>query len=449
MSSPFRWLGLSLIGSLGFCFAESRGEDWPQWLGTKRDSIWREDKIAREIPAEGFPVLWRTPVQLGYAGPAVANGKIYVPDRVQLEKPAEDKEKGTIGKERLLCLNEADGKVLWTHEYDCRYVISYPFGPRVTPYVEGDRVYHLGAMGDLVCLNAESGEVIWKKQLREAYTAPIPAWGYAAHPLFVGDLMIMLVGGEGSAVVALNKTTGEEVWKNLTAEEIGYAPPVLFPHASGDQVIIWHDTEVHGLDIRSGEKKWTIPFPDKKPVMRPVVTIATPRVVDSKIFISDFYNGSAMIEVDASGTSAKILWRAAKEEQEHREGLNALMTTPFLTDGLIFGMSGDGELRCLQQGTGVLNWRDLKPTGGDRPVYFATSFIVKNDDRYILFNDQGELMISELLADKYVEHGRMKLLEPSGFARGRNVVWSHPAFANRHIYVRNDKEIICVDLEKK
>ena len=174
------------------------GDDWPQWLGPKRDGVWRENGIVEKFDQQ--PKLrWSLPIGGGYAGPAVASGRVYVLDR-QLAKgnrnPQNSFDKGKLqGTERILCLNESDGKVIWTHEYDCPYEISYPAGPRCTPTVDGERVYTLGAMGNLFCLNAKNGKVLWKSDFRKDYGAKVPVWGFAAHPLVDGDKLICLVGG--------------------------------------------------------------------------------------------------------------------------------------------------------------------------------------------------------------------------------------------------------------
>src|SRR5687768_8955442 len=118
-------------------------DDWPQWLGPKRDGVWRENGIIQKFPAEGPKVRWRTPIGAGYAGPAVMGGNVYVTDRIVAPKsstPSDPFQRGKIpGTERVLCLNEGDGKVLWKHEYDCPYDIAYPAGPRTTPLVENNR----------------------------------------------------------------------------------------------------------------------------------------------------------------------------------------------------------------------------------------------------------------------------------------------------------------------
>src|SRR5262249_17670557 len=198
--------------------ASARADDWPQWLGPQRDGVWRETGIVDKFPQGGPKVVWRVPVENGFSGPAVVGGRVYLTDHQRAKddkgnplRPTRDG--GFAGKERVLCLDVADGKVIWKHEYDCPYKIYYPDGPRCTPLVHQGKVYTLGGMGDLVCLDAKKGDVLWSKNLAKEYKTEPPVWGYAAHPLIDGDLLYTLAGGEGSNVVALNKDTGREVWK--------------------------------------------------------------------------------------------------------------------------------------------------------------------------------------------------------------------------------------------
>src|SRR4051794_22844210 len=132
-------------------------DDWPQWLGPERDGIWREQGILAKFPQGGPKVLWRTPIGGGYAGPAISGGKVYITDRVLApgaSNPNDPFQKtATSGQERVLCLDEGSGKIVWQHSYDCVYRISYPCGPRTTPVVHDGKVYTLGAMGDLLCLD--------------------------------------------------------------------------------------------------------------------------------------------------------------------------------------------------------------------------------------------------------------------------------------------------------
>src|SRR5687768_1486033 len=197
----------------------ARGEDWPQWLGPHRDSNWRETGILEQFPAGGPNILWRAPIAGGYAGPAVAGGRVFVHD-YQAEgdvtaNPGARSDRQ--GKERVLCLDAKTGAEIWKHEHEANYKISYAYGPRCTPTVHQGKVYTLGAEGRLCCLDAESGNELWSKDLTEEYQVKTPIWGFAGHPLVDGQKLICLVGGEGSVAVAFDKDSGKELWKALSA----------------------------------------------------------------------------------------------------------------------------------------------------------------------------------------------------------------------------------------
>jgi outer membrane protein assembly factor BamB len=168
--------------------------DWPQWLGEDREGIWRETGLLERFPADGTKVLWRAPLGTGNSGPAVAKGRVYVMDRQPAlganGKPVTAEKGKSPGKERIVCLSPTDGKLLWERAYDCPYTIAYRNGPRVTPLVHKGRVYTLGAMGDLYCLDANTGAVCWHKNLAEAYQATLPAWGWAASPSWTATCSI-------------------------------------------------------------------------------------------------------------------------------------------------------------------------------------------------------------------------------------------------------------------
>ena len=223
--------------SAGFAVAD----DWPQWLGPKRDGVWRETGLIESFPKGGPKVVWRTPIAGGYAGPAVAGGKVYVTDRV-LAKGAKnpddpfDLKNKIASTERVLCLDQKTGKELWKHEYDCPYQISYPAGPRCTPLVHGGKVYALGAMGNLTCLEADGGKVVWQKDFKKDYGAKPALWGYAAHPQLDGKKLITLVGGEGSHVVAFDKDTGKEIW-TWKLDYSGHAMPITYRGKDGRQYV--------------------------------------------------------------------------------------------------------------------------------------------------------------------------------------------------------------------
>jgi outer membrane protein assembly factor BamB len=386
-------------------------------------------------------VYWRTPIGGGYAGPAVANGRVYVTDRIRDAGAGGGPKKPAAGKERVLCLDEATGKILWTHQYACTYGIGYPAGPRATPVVHDGKVYTLGAMGDLRCLEAATGKVLWSKNFPRDYDAPVQNWGFAAHPLLDGERLICVVGGK-NVVVAFHKDTGKELWRALSAQNHGYCPPMIYEAGGTRQLIIWHPEAVASLEPETGKVFWSQPFRVKADI-----TIATPRKLGDLLFVSAFYSGSMMLALDPLQPTAKVLWKrkGASELPGRTDGLHSLMCTPFLKDGYIYGICSYGHLRCLEADTGKRLWESLQPTTGAE-VRWGNAFIVGHEDRFFLFNERGDLISARLTPQGYEELSRAHILEPSNRFPGRMVVWSHPAFANRRMYARNDKEIVCVSL---
>jgi len=424
--------------------------DWPQWLGPNRDGVWRETGLLSHFPPGGPKVIWRTPVGTGYAGPAVAGDRVYLMDRERAldanGKPVRPTRDGIPGTERILCLRVSDGKRLWHDDYASTYSISYPSGPRTTPVVRDGRVYAVGAMGHLRCLDADTGKVRWAKDLlKEYHLDEPPIWGYAANLLLDGDRLITLVGGPGSAVVALNKDTGKEIWRALTSAEVGYSPPMIYKAGGKRQLIIWLSESINGLDPDTGKLYWTVRYPADREPQRPAVNIATVRKLDDLLFISTYYHGPMMLKLASDRPAATVLWRGKSNNPERPDGLHILMAAPVLHDGHIYGVGANGELRCARADNGHVVWQTYAATCGKK-TDCASAFIIPNGDRYIICNDKGELILAELTPKGYHELDRTRILEPALQARGRTVVWSHPAFAHRCVFARNDKELVCVSM---
>lgn len=416
--------------------------DWPQWMGPNRDGVWSEQGIIREVPQSGLDVKWRVPVGLGYSGPAAANGFVYVSDYV---KQSGDSTNGPSrraelsGVERLSCFRADTGELVWRHQYSRKYALSYPAGPRATPVVVENEVYMLGAEGDLLCLSADSGKLIWKRALKEEYKVQSPIWGFSAHPLVYGDLIYCIVGGNGSVAVAFNRKNGREHWKALSASEPGYCPPTIIEAAGKPQLLIWDADKLNSLEPTTGKVYWSQPL---KPAYG--MSIAAPRKSGNVLFASGIGNVGAAFELGTSTPSAKLLWRG-----DTTTGVYCANSTPLIVDGTIFGVGCQkGLLIAADLKTGKRHWETTKPTTGDRPGSHGTAFIVKNGDRYFLFNETGDLIVASLSNQGYVEHGRFHVLEPTNECFGRSVVWSHPAFANKSMYARNDKELVCVSLSE-
>lgn len=424
----------------------ARADDWPQWLGPQRDGVWRETGIIGTF-SDGSPkVRWRVPMGGGYSGPAVANGRVYAMDRRPgggAGNPRNAFQRTTIpGTERVLCLDEADGKLIWQHEYECSYDISYAGGPRVTPLVSGGKVYTIGAMGNLFCLGAQDGSILWSRDFKTEFHARIPIWGNAGHPLLDGDRLICLVGGDGSVAMAFDKDTGREVWRALSAREPGYCPPTLISGNGVKQLIIWHPQAVNSLDPESGRVLWSHPWE-----IRSGLCIATPRLSGDLLLFSSFYSSSKCFRLAQEGPpAAAVLWEGKSFSERNTDTLHSLMSTPFIEGGYIYGVCSYGQLRCLKLQTGERVWETLAATTDGKPVRWANAFIIKNAGRFFLANEKGDLIIAELSPKGYREISRTHLIDPTNPDPRRLVVWSHPAFANKCVFARNDREILCASL---
>jgi len=445
---PLSSSALAIAGLLGLATCFAYADDWPQWMGPQRDGVWRETGIVEKLPTNGPMVLWRTNVNRGYCGPAVVGDRLFMLDRLQGKpperKPGERSLPVIPGNERVLCIDTSTGTKLWEHVYDCPYRISYPSGPRATPIVMGGRVFTLGAMGDLLCLDARDGKLIWHRQFLKDFTDEPPVWGYAAHPLLDGDRLICVVGGTNSAVVAFHKDTGKELWRALDTREIGYAPPVIYTVGGKRQLIIWHPDGVAGLMPETGKVLWTHPYPVGGKPQRPEVTIAMPRLIGTQLFLTSFYQGSMLL--DLAGAEPSVVWnRRSKRKSEFEEGLHTTMCTPVIRDGHLYGVCGFGELRCLDLSKGERLWETFAPTEGKKSL-FGQVFIVEQAGRYWMWNDQGELILTKLNPQGYEEISRAKLLPTIEHTRGRDVLWCHPAFANRRAYMHNGQDLICISL---
>ncbi len=425
----------------GFLTSQLTADDWPQWRGPQRDGVWRETGIVEKLPAGTLKPVWRAPVGPGYSGPTVAAGRVYVTSR-----QTEPKQTETVH-----CFDFKTGDVVWTHTYDCQYSnIGYTDGPRASVGIDNGKAYALGAMGDLHCLDAATGKVLWHKNLDQVYSIRasrrMPVWGIAASPLIYKDLIILHIGGKDACVVALDKNSGEEKWKALR-DRASYSAPILIQQGGKDVVVVWNGDSLAGLNPTTGATYWRYPFgPRNMPI-----GIATPIVHANKLFVTSFYDGALMMKLDESEPDARKVWQRNGRSERNTDALQSIISTPLFLGEYIYGVDSYGELRCLEAATGDRLWESNKATPRDR--WSNIHFVRQGDsNRVWLFNERGELIISELSPQGYKEISRAKLIEPTtGQNRrrgGTGVTWSHPAYANRHVVIRNDKEILAVDLSK-
>ncbi len=409
--------------------------DWPQWRGPNRDGIWREKGIVQKFDAPQLPIRWRAEIANGYSGPTVANGRVYVTDR--LTTP--------VAVERVHCFNAMTGKKIWSHSYECQYKkVGHPNGPRAAVTINEGRAYSLGTMGHLFCFDAVKGDVLWSKDLNAEYKIRMPTWAIAASPLVHNDLVIVHIGGEDNAcIVAFDKVTGSEKWRALN-DKASYSAPIIIKQAGKRVLVCLTGERIVGLDPLSGKLYWQHPFAP----FREVISIATPVFENQHLFISSFYDGSLLLKVNPIELSVEKVWRRKGPSERNTDSLHCCISTPVLQGNYIYGVDSYGELRCLDLHTGDRIWESLDAVPKDR---WSNIHMVRHEDKIWMFNERGELIISKLSPEGFHEISRTKLINPTeGQLNQRGgVCWAHPAFAYKHIYIRNDEELLCADLSAK
>ncbi len=431
-------VGIGGVLVLTACVA---ADDWPQWRGPNRDGVWRETGIVRRFATERLEPVWRVPIGSGYSGPTVADGRVFVTDRVL--EPQE--------MERVHCFDAKNGARLWSYEYVCPYDgIGYKAGPRASVTIDDHRAYALGAMGHLHCFDVATGTVLWKRDLNRDYQIQdpklrddrMPIWGIAAAPLVYKDLLILHIGGrEGACVVALDKKDGDEVWRALN-DRAQYSAPILIEQGGQPVCVVWTGDSVAGLDPATGKVYWRHPLaPRNMPI-----GIATPVVEKDRLFVTSFYDGSLMLRLAQDRPAVEQLWRIAGRDERNTEALHSIISTPLMLGDYLYGVDSYGELRCLDARTGERIWEDQTATPRER---WSNIHMVRHGEDIWMFNERGELIIGRLSPQGFQEIDRAKLIDPTPeqLRRRDGVAWSHPAFANRRVYARNDRELLCVSLE--
>jgi outer membrane protein assembly factor BamB len=389
-------------------------DDWPQWRGPGRDGVWPAKGLPEAFPPGGLKPRWTRPVGGGYGGLAVAAGRVYLLDRQK--EPRE--------VERVVCLAAADGKPLWAHAYPVAYgKLDYGNGPRSTPTVYGGRVYAFGALGHLHCLDAATGKALWARDTARDFQGRVPTWGHACSPLLDGGRLVVQVGGEGACLVALDRHSGREVWRSLS-DRPGYSSPVLIDTGGRQQLVYWAAEHLSGLDPVTGRVLWQVPHTTSYDV-----TISDPVLHEGVLLVSDYWEGSLAVRLDGRGRDPRVLWRG-------RRPLSLLMSTPLCRGGYAYALDRHDGLKCVELRTGREKWGGQHVTPkGQNP--HAT--LVWAGDRALILNAKGELILAELSPEGYREVSRAKVIGDT---------WAAPAFAGGCLFARNDREVVCVPLEK-
>jgi len=403
--------------------------DWPEWRGgPARNGIWNEPGLPRSLPKDGPKVLWKQTIGTGYSGPSVAGDRVFVLDRVKPPVAEQD-------TERVLCFSATDGRPLWTNAYPCALKLKggYENGPRSTPTVRDGKVYSLGAMGNLFCLDARDGAVVWSHDLQREFQAHLPVWGQANAPLIEGRLVILQAGGQtNGTVMAFDRDSGKEVWRSLS-DEAGYASIAIIESGGARQLIVWTGDALCSLEPTTGRVFWREPrvLAWKQAVMTPIFHAAK-----NLLMISSDRETAHTLTLGKEAPGYQVLWDIPS--------LNSLHSNPVLDGDYVYGLHHNGgnkgecgEFRCIRLTTGEKMWAVTSVTriGG-----FAHASVTRNAGNgvWYLLNELGELILAEATPQGYRELARTQLTGKT---------WSHPAFAHRRIYARAENSLVCASLE--
>ncbi len=321
---------------------------------------------------EGLDVRWRAKVGNGYSGPAVAQSRVFVTDH-QFNPEVE----------RVLCFDEATGKLLWVHSYPCDYKdMEYGNGPRASPTVHDGTVYTLGTQGHLFCLDAARGDVVWKKKLAEDLHGQIPRYGASAAPLVTGELLIVCAGGQLEAsVVALDRKTGNLRWKALP-DRPSYSAPIVINAGGAQQLIVWTADSITGFEPATGTVHWQVPW---KATFDPAQLVASPVWhKDMLLCLGAWSRGSKMLKLDSAKPGASVLWETGTKPT------TTISTPLFQDDHCFYAILGNGSLTCLDAATGTEVWTTREPTSGS----YGNAHLTPNGDRVFLFNHTGHLILA-------------------------------------------------------
>lgn len=416
------------------CLALSAAEgDWPQWRGPERTGLSNETGLLKQWPASGPPLLWKaTGLGDGYSTPSVAAGRIYVLG-TRGGQPIQGKGKGAGPKdEYLLALKTSNGSIAWELKFGTT-AGGYP-GPRCTPTVDGNRVYALSSNGNLVCADTANGKLLWQKNLKTEFSGRSGGWAYTESPLIDSDRLICTPGGDTAPIVALDKATGEVIWKadlsglppggKRAYSTAGYSSVVTATIHGTKQYVQFLSGGVVGIDAMTGKLLWHYERPANN-----TANCSTPIVAKDAVFAASAYGtGGGRADITKAAESFHANERYfVKQMQNHHGGM-------VLVGNHIYG-TGSGMLICVDFDTGRVAWEDRSVGKGS--VAYA-------DGHLYVRGERGEIALVEANPSEYVEKGRF--MQPH---RSSQSAWPHPVVAGGRLYIRDQDVLLCFDISAK
>jgi outer membrane protein assembly factor BamB len=398
----------TVVALATFC-AVATAADWPQWRGLSRDGISQETGLLQSWPQGGPKLVWKAQgLGEGYSSFAVAGNRLYT--------------QGQQGnQEFVLALDVATGKQLWKTPTGRRGDNDKGNGPRGTPTVDANRVYAIAADGAMVCLDAATGKIVWSTDFARNFGGRNPRWLYSESPLIEGDNVVVVPGGSGAAIVALNKNTGAVVWKSQS-DEPGYSSLVPFDAGGVRGLTVLTARGAVGVNAKNGELLWRY-----ERVGNRVANVATPIVSQGHVFVStDYGTGCALLKLTADGGSVK-----AGEVYFNRDMRNHYTTSVLLGETL-YGFSSD-ILTAMDFKTGAVRWRHRSVGKGN---------CIAADGRLYCMGEQGTAGLIEPSPAAYKEVSRFSI-PAGGFP-----TWTPPVVANGRLYLREQDNLYSFDIKR-
>ncbi len=429
----------------------SLAADWPQWQGPDRDAKSGDTGLLKQWPQDGPPLAWRIDkLGGGDGGPAIAAGRVFV--------------MSNRGEEEVVwALSEKDGSEIWVAPLGPAFrqgASQGKEGPGCTPTVDGERLYVEGLGGNVACLQAADGKIVWQRSMTEDFGGRVPRWSYRESPLVDGDKVIVTPGGADALLVALNKLTGETIWKAKLPDSpageseapggsgrgrggfggfgggggAAYASVIAIDFEGQRQYVQLTANTLVGIAASDGEFLWRY----DKPANRMGINCTTAVFHDGMVFASSAYGaggGLVKLSKDADGAVRAEEVYASTEMQNHHGGM-------ILLDGYLYGASGGNEggaLVCLDFKTGKVMW-DQRATAGRR----AKGSLALADGMLYYRMEDGTVCLIEPNPKQYIERSRFQ--QPD---RTRLPAWSHPVIANGNLYIRDQDVLFCYDVKVK
>jgi outer membrane protein assembly factor BamB len=384
----------------------SRGY-WPDFRGPHRDGRYVETAIRTDWPREGLPRLWRQPVGLGYASFVVADGRAFTIEQRRRQ-------------EVVAAYDVQTGRELWTNGWEGEFIEGMGGdGPRATPTYHDGRIYALGALGELRCLIARTGAVVWRRNILAENDAPNLTWGMSAAPLIVDENVVVLPGGSaGKSVVAYNKMTGEPAWKALDDRQ-AYTSPMLVTLAGARQILVVSASRAMGLTAGDGRVLWDYPWSTQMGI-----SVAQPLLLgNDRVFLSAGYgHGAAVIEVTQTGGrfATRTIWENLRMKNK--------FTSSVLHEGYIYGLD-ESILACVEAATGELKWKAGR---------YGYGQIMLAGNHLIVLTEDGELALVRATPERHDEVARFQAIEGK--------TWNHPVITDGRLLVRNVREMAAFDV---